>query len=436
LSLLGDFRSLDRRVFILGAARMVVTLGFAAVLPYLGVVLHQERQVPATVIGVIWTVAGLSGAVMQWVAGEVADRLGRRPVLLSAMALRTVNLVALGYAIGHRGPILSIAALVVLNSVLRGFFDPVASAMVADLSAGPHRIAAFSLQRIGVNIGWALGSLAPGISRALDLPFGQLFYVSAAITLVATWAASTIVETHATGRTSTSTSTPTSSSTSGQPPAAGLPAFWRFGIFRSVNLHSYWRDRRYMGFLLASLCYFLLQAQLYAPLSLYAADHLRLDLGAVSHLYLTNGLMVVALQLPAFFYIRRVGPERVLIAGGLAYAVSYALCGLATDQASLLACVGLVTLSEIMSAPAQQTAMTMMAPLGRVGAYAGLFGLTQSVGQSLGPLLGTALLDALPDRLTWPLLALFGVAAALIFRRVLAQDPTHPPTCAPVAGVG
>jgi MFS family permease len=401
LSLLGDFRSLDRRVFILGAARMVVTLGFAAVLPYLGVVLHQERQVPATVIGVIWTVAGLSGAVMQWVAGEVADRLGRRPVLLSAMALRTVNLVALGYAIGHRGPILSIA---------------------------------FSLQRIGVNIGWALGSLAPGISRALDLPFGQLFYVSAAITLVATWAASTIVETHATVRTAPS------KSTSVPLPAARPPAFWRFGIFRSVNLHSYWRDRRYMGFLLASLCYFLLQAQLYAPLSLYAADHLRLDLGAVSHLYLTNGLMVVALQLPAFFYIRRVGPERVLVAGGLAYAVSYALCGLATDQASLLACVGLVTLSEIMSAPAQQTAMTMMAPLGRVGAYSGLFGLTQSVGQSLGPLLGTALLDALPDRLTWPLLALFGVAAALIFRRVLAQDPNHPPThppaCAPVAGVG
>jgi MFS family permease len=432
LSLLGDFWSLDRRVFILGAARMVVTLGFAAVLPYLGVVLHQERQVPATVIGVIWTVAGLSGAVMQWVAGEVADRLGRRPVLLSAMALRTVNLVALGYAIGHRGPILSIAALVVLNSMLRGFFDPVASAMVADLSAGPHRIAAFSLQRIGVNIGWALGSLAPGISRALDLPFGQLFYVSAVITLVATWAASTIVETHATGRGSTSTSV--------QPPATRMPVFWGFGIFRSVNLHSYWRDRRYMGFLLASLFYFLLQAQLYAPLSLYAADHLRLDLGAVSHLYLLNGLMVVALQLPAFFYIRRVGPERVLIAGGLAYAVSYALCGLATDQASLLACVGLVTLSEIMSAPAQQTAMTMMAPLGRVGAYAGLFGLTQSVGQSLGPLLGTALLDALPDRLTWPLLALFGVAAALIFRRVLVQDPNHPPNhppaCAPVAGVG
>jgi MFS family permease len=418
LNLLRDFRSLDRRVFILAGARMVVTLGFATVLPYLGVVLHQERQVPATIIGVIWTVAGLSGAVMQWVAGEIADRLGRRPVLLSAMTLRTLNLVALGHAIAHRGPIMWIATLVVLNAMLRGFFEPVASAMVADLSSGQDRIAAFSLQRVGVNIGWALGSLALGVSRALHLSFGQLFYVSAVITLAATWAASTIVETHPPR--SPAAGPGSSRSPSGR---ASAPAVGGLGLLRAVDLRSYGRDRRFMGFLGASLLFFLLQAQLYAPLSLYAAGHLHLDLGAVSHLYFTNGLMVVALQLPAFFYIRRVGPERVLVSGGLAYAVSYALCGLATNEANLLVCVGLVTLSEIISAPAQQTAMSMMAPVGRMGAYAGLYGLTQAVGQSLGPLLGTAMLDALPDRLTWPLLALFGVAAAILFRRVLAAEP-------------
>jgi MFS family permease len=398
LTLLGDFRALDRRVFILAGARMVVTLGFAAVLPYLGVVLHQERGVPATIVGVIWTVAGLSGAVMQWVAGEVADRWGRRPILLVAMALRTLNLAALGYQISHRGSILAIAALVVLNSVLRGFVDPVAAAMVGDLAPDEHRIAAFSLQRIGVNIGWALGTF---ISPVLHISFGHLFYVSAGITLLAAWAASTIGETH---------------HRRGDLPQSA----WR--LLRGSTFAAYWGDRRFMGFLLASLFYFLLQAQLYAPLSLYAADHLHLDLTGVSHVYLTNGLMVVALQLPAFFYIRSVGPERVLVIGGLAYAVSYALCGLATSEATLLVCVGFITLSEIISAPAQQTAMAGMAPVGRMGAYAGLFGLTQAVGQSLGPLVGTALLDVLPDRWTWPLLALFGVAAALIFHGVLSPE--------------
>jgi MFS family permease len=377
---------------------MVVTLGFAAVLPYLGVTLHQERGVSATMVGIIWTAAGLSGAAMQWVAGEVADRVGRRPVLLTAMLLRTLNLTALGYEILSRGPILAIAALCVLNGVLRAFFDPVASAMVADLATGEHRIAAFSLQRIGVNIGWAFGTMGLGLTHTLHLSYGHLFYASAAITLLAALAASAITETRA------------KASGSGRPP------------LRLSDLGAYRHDRRFMRFLAATFFFFLLQAQLYATLSLYAAGHLRLKLVEVSHLYSLNGWMVVLLQLPAFYYIRRVGTHRVLVIGAFAYAASYALCGLATRELHLLACVAFITIAEIISAPAQQTAATGMAPVGRVGAYAGMFGLAQAAGQSLGPLVGTSLLDVLPNRLAWPLLALFGVTAALLYREKVAAS--------------
>jgi MFS family permease len=394
LALFADFRLLDRRVFILAAARLVVTLGFAAVLPYLGVTLHLERGVSSTVVGAIWTAAGLAGAAMQWVAGEVADRVGRRPVLLTAMLFRTANLVGLGYEILHRGPIPIIAALCVLNGILRAFFDPVASAMVADLAQGERRIAAFSLQRIGLNIGWALGSMSLGLTRALHLAFGQVFYVTAGITLLATLAASAISETRGA-------------------PAAGAPLR---PPFRLTDLGAYRHDRRFMRFLGATFFFFLLQAQLYATLSIYAADHLHLTLTGISHLYLENGWIVVFLQLPAYYYIRRAGTDRVLVIGACAYAVSYALCGLATRELHLLACVALITVAEIISAPAQQTAATTMAPGHRVGAYAGLFGLTQAAGQSFGPLVGTSLLDALPDRLTWPLLGRFGRAAALLYR--------------------
>ncbi len=376
-----------------------MTLGFAAVLPYLGVTLHQERGVSATVVGIIWTTAGLSGAAMQWVAGEVADRVGRRPVLLGAMLLRTANLATLGYEILHQGPIIAIAALCVLNGILRAFFDPVAAAMVADLATGEHRIAAFSLQRIGVNIGWAFGTMALGLTKTLHIKFGHLFYASAAVTLFAALAASAISETRA------------SPSAHVRPP------------LRLADIGAYRHDPLFMRFLLATFFFFLLQAQLYATLSLYAADHLHLGLVQISHLYSLNGWMVVLLQLPAFYYIRRKGTHRVLVTGALAYATSYALCGAATREIHLLLCVASITIAEIISAPAQQVAATSMAPAGRIGAYAGLFGLAQAAGQSLGPLLGTSLLDLLPDRLTWPLLALCGVMAASLYgKRARSSD--------------
>jgi hypothetical protein len=75
--------------------------------------------------------------------------------------------------------------LVVLNAILRAFFDPVASALVADLETGEHRIAAFSLQRVGVNIGWVLGTSAIAPLIAFHLPYGYLFYASALVTLLA-----------------------------------------------------------------------------------------------------------------------------------------------------------------------------------------------------------------------------------------------------------
>jgi MFS family permease len=411
LPIFSDFRALDRRVYILAVARLVVTLGFSAVLPYLAVTLQQERGVPKLVVGLIWTAAGLAGGAMQWVAGEITDRAGRRRVLLSAMVIRSGNLAALGYEILHRGPILAIAVLCILNGVLRAFFDPVASAMVADLAPREHRVAAFSLQRIGLNIGWALGSMSLGFTHAAHLSYGQVFYISAGITLVAALAASGVDETNRR-----------------IPGAPSTRPAWR-----PADLILYWNDRRLRLFLAATFLFFLLQAQLYVPLSIYAASRLHLTLSGISHVYTANGWIVVLLQLPAFFYIRRTGTERVLVVGALAYAASYALCGLVTREWHLLLCVGAITLAEIISAPAQQTTATTLAPADRIGAYAGLYGLTQAAGQALGPTVGTLLLGILPDRLTWPLLGLFGVAAALLYRKANHCAHLQPPAATPVS---
>ena len=88
------------------------------------------------------------------------------------------------------------------------------------------------------------------------------------------------------------------------------------------------------------------------------------------------------------------------------------------------------TLAEIISAPAQQTTATTLAPADRIGAYAGLYGFTQAAGQALGPSVGTALLDTLPDRIAWPLVGLCGVAAAYLYHRAnhAAGASAVPPT--------
>jgi predicted MFS family arabinose efflux permease len=386
---LAEFRALDRRVWFLSGARLVVMAGFFMVLPLLGVHLAIERHVPAVAVGFIWTVAGMAGAAMQWVAGELADRVGRRPLMLSSLLLRAANLAALGHATATDGSVVLIGALVVANNMLRAFFDPVANALVADLVPSEQRVAAFSLQRVGINIGCAAGPAMAAIAMRYGYRYSNLFYASVPFTIAAAVGIAFIHMPRA--------------ATSPRPPG------WR-------ELFAFHGDRPFVRFLVATFFFFLLQAQLYQTLSIYAAGVLGLHVAQIGTFFTVNGLLVVFLQLPAVGFIRRMGTRAALVVGCLGYAAGYAAVGLARGYASVLVCVAFVTLAEIVTAPAQQTTVTMLAPLGRVGAYSGLYGLCQIAGQSAGPLLGTAALDVVPPRAAWFLLALFGVGAAFFYR--------------------
>jgi MFS family permease len=385
VSPLAEFRGLDRRNWYLAAARLVVNAGFSMVLPFMARYLKVDRAQPAIVVGVIWTVAGIGGASMQWVAGALSDHVGRRPVMIASMLLRAVNLAALGYVTAVDGPVLTIGILVVANAILRAFFDPVANALVVDLSPREQRVAAFSLQRVGINVGWTLGPASVALAS-----FSHLFYIAAGLTVL-----SALVITRV-----------------GEPPrsTSARPPGWR-EMLAVVN------DRELVRFLVATVFIYVLQVQLYQALSIHAAVNLKLTVSQIGHLYSLNGLLVVLLQMPAVGFIRKHGTRRALILGCVAYAASYAAVGLATTGPTLLLCVACVTLAEIVTAPAQQATVTSMAPAGRIGIYAGLFGLCQVTGQSAGPLIGTAMLDTLPARVAWFVLALFGLTAAVIYKR-------------------
>ncbi len=385
--LLRGFPDLDRQLWILAIARLVVTAGFSVVMPFLAMHLAVERHVPVLHIGLLWTVVGATSASMQWVSGQVADRLGRRPVLIVAMVLRSVNLAALGWALGHGVSFTVIGLLCILNGAMRAFYDPVAFAVVASLCTAEERVAAFSLHRVGSSVGWALGPLTATLFS--DVPFSTLFYVCAPLTLVAAAAVATIPETRP-----------------AQPKARPVLAE------RTAAL----RDRSFVRFLWATAAFYLLQTQMYHIMSIYAAKYLGLDRAQVGTLFIVNGILVVLLQLPAVRAIKKLGTSWALVVGSMGYVMAYTGCGLAVGYLSLLACVALMTLCEIVAVPAQQAKTTALAPEDNVASYAGMAGLVQGLAQTAGPLLGTCLIEFVSPRGAWFLLAAVGLVAAAGYR--------------------
>lgn len=402
--MLGDAPQLDRRIWMLAAARFVVTAGFAAVMPFLAIHLVVERHFPVLRIGLLWTVVGLVSATTQWVAGQITESAGRRRVLLSAMVVRSLNLALLGWAIGAGASFSVIGLLCVVNGASRAFYDPAASAMVAALCGREARVAAFSLHRVGSSLGWAAGPLA--VTFVPQAAFSTLFYVAAPVTLLAAGAVALI-------------------------PAVG-PIMPRAPI-RWSELAVFRRDAKFARFLLATLPFFVLQTQMYHILPIYAAKHLGLDRTQIGSLFVVNGILVVLVQLPVSRFIQKVGTATALVLGSLGYVAAYAGVGLSRAYPTLLICVALATLCEIVAVPAHQARIIALSPIDRVAGYAGLAGLVQGIAQTSGPIVGSALLDLTNPTVAWMVLSLLGVVAAFGFRR--RRSPRRP-LPAPAPGIG
>jgi MFS family permease len=400
--ILREFPALDRRIWILAAARVIVTAGFAAVMPFLAMHMVVARHVPVLTIGLLWTAVGICSSVTQVVSGQIADRIGRRRVMLAAMVVRSANLAALGWAVGAAASFPVIAALCLVNGAMRAFYDPAASAVVAALAAPDERVAAFSLHRVGSSIGWAAGPLTATLASAAS--YQTLFYVAAPLTLLAALAVATIPET--------------------RPVGPRPPLRLRLPSIGSVH------DRVFTRFLAATFAFYLLQTQMYHIMAIYAAKHLGLDRAQVGTLFVLNGVLVVLIQLPAVRYIRHVGTRGALLLGALGYSIAYTGCAAANGYVPLLACVALVTLSEIVAAPAQQVTVTELAPPDQVSRYAGLFGFVQGAAQTAGPILGTFLIEFVSPQGAWLMLALIGLLAAWGYRdrgpRLTRPGPTPP----------
>ena len=116
----------------------------------------------------------------------------------------------------------------------------------------------------------------------------------------------------------------------------------------------------------------------------------KVELGA---LYTLNGLMVVFLQFPV---VRALAPYRMttaLVAGSILYAAGYAMMGVSHHLGLLLTAMFVVTLGEIVSTPASMNLVANFSTVELRGRYMGVYGLFNSFGWSMGPLIGGVLLD-------------------------------------------
>ncbi|MCG7844735.1 MAG: MFS transporter [Methanomassiliicoccales archaeon] len=396
-------QSFDHRVWTLFYGRIISSLGFSIVMPFLSIYLNEERGVPMTVVGLVLLVSAVVGALGQIIGGELADIVGRKKIMVIAMASRCLIFAMLAYVIVGGSDLLVIAAMVSLSSLAGSFFEPATNALIADVVEPKRRLEAYGLLRIGGNIGWTMGPLLGGLLVMVSYPF--LFLISALATGTVAVIVYLLVQ-------------------------ESITASTRRERFSLMDLGRLGKDRRFLAFSFISIFLFMMFGQMASTYAVFSTAQVGISKAEIGYLYAINGIMVVLIQFPISRVIKHYRMTRVLAVGSLFYAVGYGLVGLAPSLGMhlpeiltspgftfLAICMFVVTMGEIIVSPSAMALVAKMSPERERGRYQGVYGLVSNFGFSAGPFFGGILYDRyIGDPLVmWIGIGLFGLIAAMGF---------------------
>jgi len=340
-----------------------------------------------TLVGIILLAAGLCSAISQALGGALSDRFGRRPILLTAASVSIFLYSGLAVLIGISAPVWAITIAYIAGRSVLTITRPVISAMVADFTSKERLTEAYGILRIGANIGWAAGPAIGGY-LATFVPYAWLFGVPVLTCGIVSLIVFFFVHesSHGTSR--------------------------RVG-FRSMLPPA--DNRAFLVFTLLSLLLFIVMGQMTSTLSIFAVDRVGFSTAQYGLLLTLNGLIVIFFQYPMTLALRRLAKFRALMLGSLLYGLGYLSLGWITQFEWALGAMAIITAGEIIHSPVTLSVIGELSPQDQRGRYMGFYGLSETIGIAMGPLLGGLLLDAFPFdlKLVWAPIALIALIAAM-----------------------
>ena len=344
-----------------------------------------------------YSVGGVSGTLL---GGELTHRIGPRTTIAGAM---TTSALILGLVPWLSGPgrFGLLVAAIVLAGLATQAYRPAAAVLLSDLMPEEHRVMAFSMMRIALNIGAALGPL---IAAGLILVnWNLLFWVDGLTALAFAFLAFRLLP-----------NTPA-------PRQEEKPVEDKRSAY-AVLLH----DRKYLLFLasvlLGSVIY--VQYTVALPLKIRADGHPAILYSAV---LATSSLILILCELKITSYVKGRRPYVVGAAGTALMGLGLAGYGLATHSGALIILSTVVFVSGLMVSGPTMFAHPAKFPAAVKARYIAAHQATFGLGLALGPTLGVLAWEALSNSV-WLLCGIIGVIAALCALAGMRENVPSPAT--------
>jgi MFS family permease len=360
--------------------RMLVGIGASSiggglVMSLLVVYLYQVREVPLRVAGLVLTFQAVLGLVAAPLVGWLVDRIGPKPVLLTACVVEAVGTVALGF-VETVPQAYAAAGLVALGAA--GLWAPQA-AILSRLTPPEHRQRVFGLQFMLLNLGLGIGGLLGALVIDVDRPvtFTVLYAVNA-VTFLAYFVAVAGVQ-----------------GVSGPEDHDASEHDGRGGYLEVLGDR---RMRRYVaGGLLLLTCGY---GSMEAGIPVFMTEVTGLPVNMIGVVFFFNTFVIVVAQVWVLRRMEGRSRSRAMALTALAWASCWALLAASSAFGQVIATVLIIVgisvfaLGETVWSPSAPSLINDLAPGHLRGRYNAVGGLVWSVSAAIGPAFAGLVLGA------------------------------------------
>jgi len=369
--------------------------GFAdgALVPFFPLWASGEANIPIGAIGLLFACYAGGELIAAPLIGGIADRVGRRPVLILSSLGVGCGFVALFFVHG----VVAAAAVLLLTGMCESVLHPTILTAIADVTEPSAHPRWFGMARVSSSAGQILGPACGALLALVSL--GSVFLAGGGMLILGG-----IVMLVAFAETAVSCrDDDTDEAGEEEGLSALLPAF---------------RDGR-LARLLAWVVLFEISGNwIEAVIPLYAQDAGTLSPSGVGALFAYAAALTVGLQMLVSRFAEARSALWLAAGAGISTIAAFALLATSPATFSLIAAVSLCAVAQMLVGPLVPTAVNALAPTARRASYMAASSVAVDLKDSLGPSIGTALY-ALAPRLPWiagiPLVAIasLGLGAAI-----------------------